>query len=92
MAKDNDQEVKIKQYGECHLVDNSERKFGSSNVYFAVALKFHDQAQGIGKDLPDDVCLFTHLELCQALDRSKGNREDIPSVTRPWLLRILGLA
>jgi len=92
MATYNDQEVKIKQYGECHLINNSERKFGSSNVYFAVALKFHDQTQGIGKDLPDDVYLFTHLELCQALDRARDNREDVPPVTRPWLLKLLGLA
>ena len=83
-------EVKINKHGKCYLVDNIDRKFGSSDTYYAIALTFHDQIPEMGKELPSGTYLFTHLELAKALDRSEGNREDLPVVKKNWLHRILG--
>ena len=90
MATYNKQKVRLNKYGECHLVDNADRKFGSSDIYYAAAITFHNQMPGMGKELPDGVYLFTHIELAKALERAQGNREDLPEVKKNWLLRLLG--
>jgi len=87
MATYNDKEVEIDKDGKCYLLDNTERKFGSSDVYFAVSLTFNDQVPGMGKELPNGIYLFTHLELAKAHERSERNPEDLPK-SKNWFTRL----
>ena len=68
--------------GQLVEVPNKDRKFGSSNVYYAV------HATWDGQDIP---LLMTPDEYSTMYFRGKGNSEDIPQLKISWLQRFINL-
>ena len=67
--------IKAKRIGDLQQVDNTQRRFGSTNKYNFIRVQLED-----GKEVP---LLFTDKEIQTALDRASKNPEDILTVS--WL-------
>lgn len=62
------------------MVDNQERKFGSTLHYYPATIVYDDMTRP---------ALFTRHQLEEAIERAASNPEDIPEKTN-WLQRIFG--